>query len=152
MRVGHAVDAVGQRRLGPRQAAADRQPALPVTFAGLRGEAIDLPDDAADTALVTWTLCTIPDVERALTEIRRVLRPGGALHFVEHGASDHAPTARWQRRLEPFQKLVAGGCHLTRDVRALLADAGFDGERLHEVRVSGPRVLSEMRLGRARLG
>ena len=89
-------------------------------------------DDHFDGVAVTWTLCTIPDAARALDEVRRVVRPGGMLHFVEHGASDDPGTARWQRRLTPLQKLMAGGCHLDRDVRRQLADAGFTIERLDE--------------------
>lgn len=76
--------------------------------------------------LTTWTLCTIPDVDRALAEMRRVLRPGGALHFVEHGRSPDAKIARWQDRLNPIQKRVFGGCHLNRPIDRLCqrGDAG----------------------------
>jgi SAM-dependent methyltransferase len=96
-----------------------------VDHTGLTGERIDLPSASADAVLSTWTLCSIPDVDRALAEIRRVLRPGGVLHFVEHGLSPDAKVARHQARIEPISKPVFGGCHLTRDIPALLTTAGF---------------------------
>lgn len=92
---------------------------------GLDGESLLLNDDSCDTALSTWTLCTIPDPIAALTELRRVLKPGGTLHFVEHGLAPDEKVRRWQHRLEPVQKRLAGGCHLTRRIPALLAEAGF---------------------------
>lgn len=107
--------------------AADRVAAarVPVTRSGLVGETLPLPDRSCDTALSTWTLCTIPDVAAALGEVRRVLRPGGTLHFVEHGLAPDESVQRWQRRLEPLQKRVFGGCHLTRPITDLLTAAGF---------------------------
>ena len=98
---------------------------VPVERSGLDGQSLPLPDDSHDTALSTWTLCTIPDPGAALREIRRVLKPGGTLHFVEHGLATEEGVRRWQHRLEPVQKRVFGGCHLTRPVAALLTDAGF---------------------------
>jgi SAM-dependent methyltransferase len=103
---------------------------VPVERVGLDGQRVPLPDASADCALSTWTLCTIPDPVVALREVARVLRPGGRLHFVEHGLSPDAGVARWQARLEPVQRRVAGGCHLTRPVDRLLATAGFAVERL----------------------
>ena len=83
-------------------------------------------DDARfDCVVTTWTLCTIPDVATALREMRRVLRPGGRYLFLEHGASEQPHVARWQRRIEPLYKRVAGGCLLTRHIDALISDAGF---------------------------
>ncbi len=99
--------------------------AIPVERAGRDGQQLPLPDASCDTALSTWTLCTIPDVDAALAEVRRVLKPGGTLHFVEHGLAPDAPVRRWQHRLEPLQRRFAGGCHLTRDVVELLTTAGF---------------------------
>lgn len=99
--------------------------AITVVTAGLDGQRLDLPDDAFDCALSTFTMCTIPDIDAALSEIRRVLKPGGTLAFLEHGRAPDEDVRVWQRRLEPIQKRVAGGCHLTRDTRALVDDAGF---------------------------
>lgn len=93
---------------------------IPVEFVGLDGAAIDLPDASVDTALSTLTLCTIPDVEAALVEVARVLKPGGTFHFFEHGRAPGPSTRRWQDRLTPLQKFVAGGCHLNRDITALI--------------------------------
>ncbi len=97
----------------------------PVTRAGLDGERLDLPSGEFDCVLSTWTLCTIPRLELALAEIRRVLRPGGSLHFLEHGLAPDPDVIRWQRRLESLQKKVVGGCHLTRPIVDLITAAGF---------------------------
>jgi ubiquinone/menaquinone biosynthesis C-methylase UbiE len=96
-----------------------------VRHTGLTGERIDLPDASADAVLSTWTLCSIPDVGAALAEIRRILKPGASLHFVEHGLSPEPKVARRQGRIEPFSKPVFGGCHLTRDIPSIITDAGF---------------------------
>lgn len=96
-----------------------------VHHAGLTGEHLDLPDASIDAVLSTWTLCTIPDLAAALSEIRRVLTTTGLLHFVEHGISPDPTIARRQRRLEPVTRPVFGGCHLTRDIPALIRGAGF---------------------------
>ncbi|HEV3310317.1 MAG TPA: class I SAM-dependent methyltransferase [Chloroflexota bacterium] len=101
-----------------------------VVPAGLNGEQLDIPSEKCDAALSTWTLCTIPDLTAALTEVRRVLKPGGALHFVEHGHAPDPKVERWQRRFEPLNKRLAGGCHLTRHIPALIEEAGFAVEKL----------------------
>jgi SAM-dependent methyltransferase len=98
---------------------------VPIERKGLDGQSLPLADDSCDSALSTFTLCTIPDVTAALGEIRRVLKPGGALHFLEHGLAPDEPVRRWQHRLEPVQKRLFGGCHLTRPVADLLTKAGF---------------------------
>ncbi|HWL37634.1 MAG TPA: class I SAM-dependent methyltransferase [Frankiaceae bacterium] len=103
---------------------------VPVTFAGLDGQRIEADDESYDAVLSTWTLCTIPDVRAALAEVRRVLRPGGTFHFAEHGLAPDDGVATWQRRLDPVQKRVAGGCHLSRPIEALVRDAGFGEVRV----------------------
>jgi ubiquinone/menaquinone biosynthesis C-methylase UbiE len=96
-----------------------------VESGGLDGQHLDLPSEQFDAVLSTWTLCTIPDVGAALGEIRRVLKPGGTFHFVEHGHTPDANIARWQQRLEPMSKRIAGGCHLTRKIANDIENAGF---------------------------
>lgn len=103
---------------------------MPVEVVGLDGQRLPLDDDSADNVLCTWSLCTIPDPVAAVAEMRRVLRPGGALHFVEHGASPHRKVRRWQDRLNGFQQRVAGGCNLNRDIPALIEAGGFAISRL----------------------
>ncbi|HEX9375835.1 MAG TPA: class I SAM-dependent methyltransferase [Actinomycetota bacterium] len=98
---------------------------VPVERSGLDGQSLPFDDDSFDAAVTSWTLCTIPDVAAALGEVRRVLEPGGTLHFVEHGLAPDERVRRWQRRLEPMQKRLAGGCHLTRPIIDLLSEAGF---------------------------
>ncbi|HSS10141.1 MAG TPA: class I SAM-dependent methyltransferase [Acidimicrobiales bacterium] len=98
---------------------------VPVQRSGLDGQSLPFADDSYDAALSTWTLCTIPDVATALREVRRVLKPGGTLHFLEHGLAPDERVCRWQRRVEPVQKRIFGGCHLTRPTVDLLTAAGF---------------------------
>jgi ubiquinone/menaquinone biosynthesis C-methylase UbiE len=98
---------------------------VPIQRSGLDGQSLPFADDSFDSALSTWTLCTIPDAHAALTEVRRVLRPGGTLHFVEHGLAPDEKVQRWQHRLEPLNKRMFGGCHLSRPILDLLQDAGF---------------------------
>lgn len=98
--------------------------------AGLNGERLDLPSETFDGVLSSWTLCTIPDLATALEEIRRVLKPEGSFHFVEHGHAPDATVAKWQHRLEPINKRLAGGCHLTRRISESIEKAGFTLEHL----------------------
>ncbi len=133
--------------------AADRLAAttIPVARSGLDGQRLPLDDDSQDTALSTWTMCTIPDIAAALAELRRVLKPGGTLHFVEHGLAPDDKVQRWQHRLEPMQKRVFGGCHLTRPITDLLTDAGFEILERDEFYESGaPKFLAADTLGTAR--
>ena len=125
---------------------------IPVEFVGLDGQKIDLPDDSADCALSTWTLCTIPDAVAALRELRRIVRPGGELFFLEHGRSPRPNVEKWQHRLDPIQRRVAGGCNLSRDISGLIAEAGFDIERVVEFDIDGPKVMSHMFSGRPQPG
>ena len=134
------------RRLSEKRVAEGR---VPVVFAGLRGEAIDLPDDSCDSALCTFTLCTIPGVEQALAELRRVLRPGGRFHFLEHGLAPDAGVQRWQHRLEPVQMALADGCHLTRDPALLVSDAGLRIESVEREYMKGPKPWVYMTFGQA---
>ena len=108
-------------------------------------------DDARfDCVVTTWTLCTIPDVATALREMRRVLRPDGRYLFLEHGVSDQPRVARWQRRIEPLYKRVAGGCLLTRHIDALISAAGFTLVECERWVEPGPRVFTAMVRGSAR--
>lgn len=137
-----AVDpAVGGRRLAAERIAASR---VPIEFVGLTGEELPLEDRSVDHVLTTWTLCTIPDVDRALREVRRVLRPGGALHFVEHGRAPDPKVARWQDRLTPIQRRVAGGCHLNRPIAELIAGAGLDLGPVDNFYLRGPKAFGYM--------
>ncbi len=121
---------------------ADRRSAsrTPITRSGLDGQSLDEADSSYDAALSTFTLCTIPDVELALREVHRVLRPGGTFHFLEHGLAPEPGVVRWQRRMEPVQKAVAGGCHLSRDIPALVSAAGLEITALDQHYLPGPKV------------
>lgn len=146
------IDAVEPADLGWRLASKRLAVAtVPVQRSGLDGQLLPFDDDSFDSALSTWTLCTIPDATAALREVRRVLRTGAELHFVEHGRAPDDSVLRWQRRLEPLQKRLAGGCHLTRPVRDLLTGAGFKILTLDEFYENGvPRFFGALSLGRAR--
>ncbi len=111
--------------------------------------AIPLEDNTIDTVVMTWTLCSIPDPLAALREMRRVLKPSGQLLFIEHGLSPEPAVDRWQRRLTPMWRHIAGGCHLDRKVDDLIRSAGFEMTELRTEYADGPRPMTYMYLGRA---
>lgn len=139
------IEPSGEARRMARQVIAAAP--FPVEPLGETAESIPLPDASIDAVVSTWTLCTIPDVDRALREMRRVLRPGGAFRFVEHGRSPEARIARWQDRLTPLQKRLAGGCHLNRPIDRLIEGAGFRLDRIDQFYVRGPKVVMSLYAG-----
>lgn len=124
---------------------------LPVEFIDLPGESIPLDDASVDTVLVTYTLCTIPDVAAALAGMRRVLRPEGRLIYCEHGRAPDAGVRRWQERLNSAWGRFAGGCNMNRDIPALIIAAGFEIEDDRRRYIPGPRILSYNFWGSARV-
>ncbi|HET6969253.1 MAG TPA: class I SAM-dependent methyltransferase [Ornithinibacter sp.] len=110
---------------------------MPVERVGLDGADLPVDDASVDTVVSTWTMCTIPEIERALAEARRVLRPGGTLRFVEHSLAPVPGTARVQRRIQPVWGPVAGGCHVDRDIAALVRHAGFALDLTHDGFIQG---------------
>jgi ubiquinone/menaquinone biosynthesis C-methylase UbiE len=139
------VQAVDPATVG-RKLAAKRVAASPVSveYIGLDGQDLPLESESIDHVLITWTMCTIPDVDAALLEIRRVLRSGGQMHFAEHGLSPDAKVATWQIRLNPIQQRWAGGCHLNRPIDQLVEKAGFDLTRLNNFYARGPKCTGYM--------
>ena len=123
---------------------------FPVRRMGLSGEALPLDNAVADTVVVTYTLCTIPDAIAALREMGRVLKPGGRILFTEHGRAPDASVARWQDRIDPVWRRIAGGCHSGRDIPALFAQAGLGFDSLEQMYIPGPKVLSYNYWGSAR--
>ncbi len=113
--------------------------AVPVSFLDLPGEEIPLDDRSVDTVLVTYTLCTIPEVAAALSQMRRVLRPTGKLIFCEHGQAPDASVRRWQDRINPLWGKFSGGCHLNRPIDALVKTAGFKIETLDTGYIASPK-------------
>jgi SAM-dependent methyltransferase len=125
------------------------QAQCPVHLIEGSAERIPLADHSVDTIVMTWTGCSIPAVGTALAEMRRVLRTGGRLLFVEHGRAPEAGVARWQDRLDPFWHGISGGCHLNRKIDDLLSDAGFRIDRLQTGYIPGPRIMTFMYEGAA---
>ncbi len=129
-----------------------RLSSVPVERVGLSGEQIPLDRHTADTVLVTYSLCTIPDAAAALQEMRRVVKPGGRLLFLEHGAAPEASVRKWQARIDPLWKRIAGGCHSGRPIPNLLEQAGWKIEEMSEGYISGPKPLAYNYLGSAVVG
>jgi ubiquinone/menaquinone biosynthesis C-methylase UbiE len=129
---------------------ASRGTIMPVSFLEASAEAIPLEDHSVDTIVTTWTMCSIPHADTALAEIRRVLRPGGKLLFVEHGRAPDASVRRWQDRLTPAWRRIAGGCHLNRPISAMIEGAGFRIDRIETGYIPGPRPMTYMYEGSAR--
>jgi ubiquinone/menaquinone biosynthesis C-methylase UbiE len=123
---------------------------VPIRHAGIDGQTLTLADNSCDAALVTFALCTIPNPALALKELLRVLRPGGELHFLEHGRAPDDAVARWQVRIEPWERRLADGCHLTRDPTSMITDAGFEMIRCAQRYAKGPKPWSYFSAGVAR--
>lgn len=121
-----------------------------VEFLDRSAEEIPLERASVDTVVTTWTLCTVPDAARALEEMKRVLKPGGTLLFVEHGLAPEPGVQAWQHRLNPLWNRIGGGCNLNRKIDALIARSGFRLAELHAEYVKGLRPLSFTYSGRAR--
>ena len=134
-----AVDpATAGRKLAAERVAASP---VPVEYVGLTGQDLPLGTASVDHVLSTWTLCTIPDVSRAVSEIGRVLRPGGTFRFVEHGRAPDEKVARWQDRLTPLQSLLFGGCHLNRPIGRIVEDGGLKLAGMDTYYIEGPKVM-----------
>ena len=123
---------------------------LAVDFIEGSAEVIPLEKASIDTVVTTWTLCSIPDADRALREMHRVLKPAGRLLFVEHGRAPDPNVVWWQDRLTPIWKRLGGGCHLNRAIASLIEGAGFQFERLETGYMRGPKPMAFMYEGSAR--
>jgi ubiquinone/menaquinone biosynthesis C-methylase UbiE len=123
--------------------------AFPVAFVAGTAERLPVAAAAFDTVVMTWTLCSVADPAAALAEVRRALRPGGRLLFVEHGRAPDAGVAAWQDRLTPWWSRLAGGCHLNRPIDELVRAAGFAGVGIDAGYAAGPRLLTFLFRGTA---
>lgn len=122
---------------------------IPVKTVALEVQQIAAETDSFDTAVTTFTLCTIPDAVAALHEVHRVLKPGGELLFCEHGIAPEAAVQVWQRRIQPFWKPLAGGCHLDRDIPAIITAGGFRIVEMEKRYLKGPKAMTYVYRGRA---
>ena len=123
---------------------------FPIERIGLSGEDIPMESETADTVVVTYSLCTIPDPVKALREMRRILKPGGNILFSEHGKAPDAAIHKWQKRIDPIWGKLAGGCHSGRDIPDIFRQADLEFETLEEMYIPGPKVLSYNYWGIAR--
>ena len=124
------------RKLAVKRVAASP---VPVEYIGLDGQVLRVDAASVDFVLMTWTLCSIPDAGRALSEVCRGLRHGGSFHFVEHGRSPDVRVAAWQDRLTPLNRRLAGDCHLNRQIGRLVAGSGLELTRMKNYYVKGPK-------------
>jgi len=146
----HATEIVG---LDPHpkliDMASHQASSVPAKILGGSAESIPVDTASIDTVVTTWTLCTIPDVMAALREMRRVLKPGGQLLFAEHGLAPEEGVRRWQHRLTPLWKGIAGGCHLDRPIAELVRTAGFEISHMETGYMRGPKPMTFMYEGSA---
>ena len=136
-RVTHLWALEPSRELRARAAKRVAANTIPIEFLDLPGEEIPLEDESVDNVLITYTMCTIPDVTRALSQMRRVLKPGGRMIFCEHGKAPDAEVEKWQHRIEPTWKKISGGCHLARPIPSLITDSGFRMEDMETMYLPG---------------
>jgi ubiquinone/menaquinone biosynthesis C-methylase UbiE len=121
---------------------------FPVEYLPVGGEQISAPDHSFDSVVSTFTLCSIPDPLAALEQMRRVLKPGGKLFLIEHGLSADPKIQKWQRRLDRLNHFVLGGCHLNRDMRRMVAEAGFEFDQVDQYYMQGaPKFAAFMTRG-----
>ena len=120
-----------------------------VTFIEGTAEAIPISDQSIDTVVMTWVLCSIPKVHQALAEMRRILKPGGQLLFVEHGRAPEPSVSKWQDRLNPAWRCFAGGCNMNRPIATLIEDASFRIAKLATGYMRGPKMLTFIYEGKA---
>ncbi|MFN2376482.1 MAG: class I SAM-dependent methyltransferase [Candidatus Binatia bacterium] len=123
-----------------RQRAAEA--GVDVDWLTLSSERLPLPDASVDSIVITYTMCTIPDVHSALLEMRRVMKPGAHLYFSEHGVAPDASVRKWQDRLDPIWGIFSGGCHINRNVPKMLEDAGLHIDEIDTMYLPGPRPLT----------
>lgn len=136
-KVGRVIGLEPSKPMRERAAKRAEEAGIPVEFVDLKAEDIDLPAQSVDTVVITYTLCTIPDVPKALTAISRVMKPDARLLFCEHGLAPDPNTAKWQKRIEPVWKRIAGGCHLCRPIPQLLSDGGYTVQGMETMYLPG---------------